>query len=185
MLESLPMIARLLLAAFLTLIALALWASTTARTSDHMAEPTPAQAAADTHMVARVLDGDTIVLAGGEKVRYIGIDAPELYGGRDAECFARQAQKRNQVFVLGKRVRLEKDTSDTDKYGRLLRYVYVQDPLSSVHENTSINEILVREGYARARSYPPDMKHQPIFTQAETAARAQKLGFWAEGVCDK
>ena len=169
------MIGRLLFAGVLSFLALALWASTAAQRGTAPKNFTPAQVAADTQMVTRVLDGDTIVLAGGKKVRYIGIDTPELYGGRNAECFAQEAQKKNQELVLGKRVRLESDVSESDKYGRLLRYVYVGDVL--------VNETLVREGYAHARSYPPDTTRQETLRAAEVLARTENIGLWAEGVC--
>lgn len=179
------MILRLLAAAVLTLIALALWASTTAQKTIAPSELTPAQAAADlpaeasaqagTHMVTRVLDGDTIILAGGQKVRYIGIDSPELYGGQDAECFAEESLAKNRELVLGKRVRLESDTSENDQYGRLLRYVYIDD--------TFINETLVRGGFARTRAHPPDTTLQSTLHSAEMSAKAEKTGLWADGAC--
>ena len=169
------MTGRLLLAGVLTVIALALWASTTAQNKSSPRELTPAQLAANTDMVTRVLDGDTIVLAGGDKVRYIGIDSPELYGGSEAECFAKEASERNRELVLGERVRLESDVSETDKYGRLLRYVYVNGVL--------VNEVLVLEGLARARAFPPDTAQKKLIRAAEGAAQSEGVGLWAEGAC--
>ena len=71
--------------------------------------------------VIKVIDGDTIVLETGETLRYIGIDSPEISGGK--ECFADKASEKNKELVLGKEVYLEKDISETDRYKRLLRYV--------------------------------------------------------------
>lgn len=122
--------------------------------------------------VVRVIDGDTIVLESGEKVRYIGIDAPEIHHPQQGvECFGTQAFERNKALVEGKIVNLEKDVSETDKYGRLLRYVWL--------ENTLINESLILEGYAVASSYPPDIKNQHALDQAERIARENNQGLWS------
>jgi len=121
--------------------------------------------------VVKVIDGDTIVLETGETVRYIGIDTPEVSQGR--ECFALEAANKNKELVLGKNVRLEKDISEKDRYGRLLRYVYVGDIF--------VNKILVSEGYATAVTYPPDVKYSNLFEEAERKARESGLGLW--GIC--
>src|SRR3989338_2673862 len=79
-------------------------------------------------VVARVIDGDTIELETSEKVRYIGVDAPEtVHPKKSAQCFGREASKRNTDLAEGKLERLVKDVSETDRYGRLLRYVYLLD----------------------------------------------------------
>lgn len=77
----------------------------------------------DTVAVIKVIDGDTIVIEGGYRVRYIGIDTPEIRPREEA--YAIEAWQANRQMVEGKRVRLEKDVSETDRYDRLLRYVYV------------------------------------------------------------
>ncbi|MBI2860303.1 MAG: thermonuclease family protein [Chloroflexi bacterium] len=124
----------------------------------------------DTAYVTRAIDGDTIVLANGQRVRYIGIDTPEM---RPApEAYARQAWEANRRLVEGKRVRLERDVSETDRYGRLLRYVYVDDVF--------VNAELVRLGLAEARAYPPDTKHQDYLEKVETEAREAGRGIWAK-----
>ncbi|HEX77028.1 MAG TPA: thermonuclease family protein [Dehalococcoidia bacterium] len=120
-------------------------------------------------LVTRVIDGDTIEIAGGQRVRYIGIDTPEVYP--QLEPWGLEALAANERLVGGKRVRLERDVTDRDRYGRLLRYVYVDD--------TFVNAELVRLGLARARAYPPDTKYQHILEQAEREARAAGLGIWA------
>ena len=121
--------------------------------------------------VTRVIDGDTIEIAGGEIVRYIGIDAPETVDPRKpVQCFGREASEENKKLVEGKRVRLEKDISNRDKYGRLLRYVYLG--------NLFVNDYLVREGYAYAYTYPPDVKYAKEFSQAQKEARENKRGLW-------
>lgn len=109
-----------------------------------------------------------------QKVRYIGIDTPESVDPRKpVQCFAKEATAKNKELVEGSRVGLEKDVSETDRYGRLLRYVYKEDLL--------VNQLLVTEGYAYAVSYPPDVKYQELFKQAEVKARTENKGLW--GTC--
>lgn len=124
--------------------------------------------------VIRVIDGDTIDIEGGRRVRYIGIDTPEMGDGRRGlECFAGEAKEENKRLVDGKSVRLEKDVSDMDQYGRLLRYVSIA---SSAGE--FINDSLVRQGFARVDTVPPDVKFQQQFLEAQREAREQGRGLW-------
>ncbi len=116
--------------------------------------------------VTQVIDGDTIILEGGHRVRYIGIDAPE----RD-EPFYQEAKEANQALVEGKRVRLERDISQRDMYGRLLRYVWAN--------GTLVEAELVRQGYAVAKAYPPDTKYQAELEQIERQARETGRGIWS------
>ena len=126
-------------------------------------------------LVTRVIDGDTIeVDIDGTiyKVRYIGIDAPELDDEQPEFCaLAQEATRLNRELVEGKTIRLEKDISETDKYGRLLRYVYVG--------NTFVNAELVRRGLARAEAYPPDIKYQDYLEELEMEAEQAGKGIWA------
>ena len=107
--------------------------------------------------VTRVVDGDTIeVSIGGTlyRVRYIGIDTPETVDpNRPVGCYGPEASAANKALVEGKTVTLERDVSDIDQYGRLLRYIYVG--------STFVNAELVRQGYAHAYTYPPDVKYTP------------------------
>lgn len=122
-------------------------------------------------IVTRVIDGDTIELTDRRRVRYIGIDTPETVDPRrPVECFGREAAGENRNLVEGKEVRLEKDISDVDRYGRLLRYVYVDDQM--------INEVLVRGGFAHASTFPPDVKYQDQFRNVEREARDNNRGLW-------
>ncbi len=136
-------------------------------------EPTPtietSPVEEQTFTVTRVIDGDTIEVEGGERVRYIGIDTPE------SGCLADEATEKNKELVEGKEVRLEKDVSETDQYHRLLRYVYV--------DNLFVNDYLVRQGYAQTATYPPDVKYQELFREAEQEARENDRGLWAEDIC--
>ncbi len=126
--------------------------------------------------VINVIDGDTIKIEGGQVVRYIGIDTPETtHPSKPVQCYGKEASDKNRELVEGKEVKLEKDVSETDKYGRLLRYVWLGDML--------VNEYLVREGYAQSSSYPPDVKYQNRFLEAQRQAREEKRGLWGD-VCN-
>ena len=140
-------------------------------------EPTAA-ANQEIFKVAHVVDGDTIKLDNGQVVRYIGIDTPETVDPRKpVQCFGKEASNKNRELVEGKEVKLIKDVSETDKYGRILRYVYIGDVF--------VNDYLVRQGYAHSYSYPPDIKHQDQFKQAEEEARNNKRGLWVDNTCEK
>lgn len=120
-------------------------------------------------MVTRIVDGDTIeVSLDGQThiVRYIGIDTPEAY-----EDLYAQAAVMNYALVFNQQVILIKDVSETDRYGRLLRYVLVND--------TFVNYEMVKQGYARAYTYPPDVACAEMFASAEQQARQAQMGLWA------
>ena len=123
-----------------------------------------------TATVIQVTDGDTIVVEGNYRVRYIGIDTPEIRP--TLEAYGLEAWQVNRELVEGKEIRLECDVSETDRYGRLLRYVYVDDIF--------VNAELVRLGLAEAKSYPPDTKYQGYFEELEATARKAGLGIWAK-----
>jgi micrococcal nuclease len=120
--------------------------------------------------VVRVVDGDTVEIAGGERVRYIGIDTPEVR--ERPEPFGRQATRYNARLVEGRRVKLERDVSETDRFGRLLRYVYVGDIL--------VNAELVREGFAEAKVFPPDTRYSRCLSALEEEARRERRGLWSK-----
>jgi micrococcal nuclease len=120
--------------------------------------------------VSQVVDGDTIhVMMNGKeyKVRYIGMDAPEMTG----ETYSEQAKEYNSKLVSGQTVMMVKDQSETDKYDRLLRYV--------IAGNTFVNYDLVEKGFARAKDYPPDSACKSVFVDAMATAKASNLGLWA------
>jgi micrococcal nuclease len=125
--------------------------------------------------VVNVVDGDTIdVLVGGRqyRVRYIGVDTPEtVHPTRGVEPGGIEASNRNKQLVGGKTVYLEKDISETDKYGRLLRFVWLD-------EGTMVNAVLVEEGYAQVATYPPDVKYQDRFLALQRKAMEEGLGLW-------
>lgn len=117
--------------------------------------------------VVRVIDGDTFELESGQKVRMIGIDAPEK-----VDCFSKKSAERLSNIVLSKLVKLERDVSETDRFGRLLRNVYL--------EGVFINELMVKEGYASSYSYPPDITLQEKIVSAQKYSQENNLGLWAE-----
>ena len=124
-------------------------------------------------LVINVVDGDTIdVLIDGleYRVRYILVDTPETFG--EVEPFGPEASATNRALVDGKRVRLEKDVSEKDRFGRLLRYVYVDDLM--------INEELLRLGLATVATFPPDVKYVDQFLAIQQQAQADGVGIWGE-----
>jgi micrococcal nuclease len=130
--------------------------------------------------VVRVADGDTITVeldGRQERVRYIGIDAPEVANGRagmPAECGGDAARAANEALVGGASVILERDTSDRDRFGRLLRHVWVGQERGWL----LVAERLVATGVAEARSYRPDTSRDAQLDAAERAARGSEVGIW-------
>jgi len=126
-------------------------------------------------LVVRVVDGDTIhVRIGGrvEKVRYIGVNTPELHHPtRREEPGGREARAANRRLVEGKRVRLDLDVQSRDRYGRMLAYVWIGD--------TMVNAELVRLGFAQVMTVPPNVRHQALFLKLQRAAREAGRGLWA------
>ena len=119
--------------------------------------------------VGPALASDTLGIGGGERPRYIGMDTPESTTQHD--CFGDEATERNRALVEGRVVALETDVSDRDRFGRLLRYVYV--------DGVMVNELLVLEGFATVSTFPPDVKYQERFLAAQTAAREAAAGLWS------
>jgi micrococcal nuclease len=138
-----------------------------------------ASSSATLALVKRVIDGDTIELESGQKVRYIGVDTPELHHPQKAvQCFGEEAKNINQKLVEGKTIKLEKDISETDRYGRLLRYVFLPDSNNASGSGIFINQYLIEEGYAYAATFPPDVKYAELFRQKQQATRINNKGLW-------
>lgn len=123
----------------------------------------------ETAIVTKVIDGDTIELDSGEKVRYVGMDTPEITKGKN-ECYGHEASVKNTELVLGKTITMKKDVSDRDRYGRLLRYVWIGD--------TFVNAEMVKLGYAAILTIPPDVAQIAYFKQLQTEARTANVGLW-------
>lgn len=122
--------------------------------------------------VTRIIDGDTIELEDGTKIRYIGINTPE----KD-QCFGAEATAHNTKLVEGKTIDYETDVQILDRYGRTLAYVWVGD--------TFVNDQLVLDGYAKGATYPPNIKYVTRFTESEKKARENNVGLWSETSCGR
>lgn len=139
--------------------------------------------------VKYAVDGDTIwVNLNGkdEKARFVGVNTPEVSkDGEPAEFMAEEAKDFTNKTLKNKEIFLEKDVSDRDKYDRLLRYIWLEEPSSdptlSDIENKTLNGILVKEGYAYANYYKPDIKYHKYLTKLEKSAKENKLGIWSDG----
>jgi micrococcal nuclease len=141
----------------------------------------------DDILVVRVVDGDTLKLENGERVRLIGIDTPETHesvklyrdskkSGQDIktiQALGRRSYKFTRQLVEGKRVRLEFDLEKHDRYKRLLAYVYLKD-------GTFVNAEIIRQGYASLMTYPPNVKYVDTFKQLYKEARENVRGLWKE-----
>lgn len=143
--------------------------------------------------VVRVVDGDTIrvVITGrvegtgvgaakvGEEypVRLIGIDTPEsVRPNTPVECFGRESSTAAKALLDGREVTLVKDVEETDRFDRLLRYVYIGEEMA--------NARLVANGYATVFTYPPNVRHADLFVELERQAREEDRGLWAPDTCN-
>ena len=136
----------------------------------------------DDATMVRIVDGDTIrVVVNGieERVRYIGINTPELYPGgpETAAPFAQAATEANISLLSGGRLVLEKDISERDRFGRLLRNIWIERDGTW----TLVNLQLVADGFARVSTFPPDVKYVDLLRAAERAAREGNRGLWGNG----
>ncbi len=144
-------------------------------------------------VVVDVVDGDTIKVqvtgtapgpGAGEgrvgetyTVRLIGIDTPEsVKPNSPVECFGRESSAAAEALLADAEVRLVKDVEETDRYGRLLRYVYLGEETA--------NGRLVVNGYAHAYTYPPNVRHSDLYLQLEREARDDDRGLWSPQTCD-
>lgn len=111
-------------------------------------------------------------------MRYIGMNTPESVDPRrPVQCFGKEASEFNKDLVEGKKVWLEKDISETDKYGRLLRLVYLENPVNNPNA-LMVNEELVAKGFAGVYTVPPDVKYKDRFLAAQKIAVENKFGLW-------
>jgi micrococcal nuclease len=135
------------------------------------------------YKVVSVVDGDTIKIdLDGKKttVRLLGIDTPETVDPRKpVQCFGKEASAKLKELIAGKNITTESDPSqgDKDKYGRLLRYIYLED-------GTFINEMMIKEGFAFEYTYNLPYKYQAEFKKAQQQAQLEQKGLWAEETCN-
>jgi micrococcal nuclease len=134
--------------------------------------------------VEKVVDGDTIrVNINGKSslVRFIGINAPEIeHSENRAECFGYNSKLYLKKLLFYQRVRLESDPNDSnvDRYGRLLRYVFLEN-------GQNLNEKMARDGYAFSVIYKKDNKYEKQLQTAQQSAQKDNVGYWAENICVK
>ncbi|MBN1299274.1 MAG: thermonuclease family protein [Actinobacteria bacterium] len=117
------------------------------------------------YKVTEIIDGDTLIVDDSETVRLTGINTPE-----SGMFFYEEAKAVLAIICGGKEISLEKDVTDRDQYGRLLRYAFAG--------NVFINLEMVKKGFASAFTLPPDIKYQDLFIDAERTARSKNLGLW-------
>ena len=135
-----------------------------------------------TYTVIQVVDGDTIKVSMDDiktTIRLIGVDTPETVDPRKpVQCFGKEATNKMLELLHNKIALLEEDKSqgDKDKYGRLLRYVFLPD-------ETNVNKTLIQEGYAYEYTYDLPYKYQDAFKKAQISARESKRGLWADNAC--
>lgn len=142
----------------------------------------------ETATVTQHVDGDTVYvrLENGQeyKLRMIGVDTPEtVHPSKPIEFYGKEASNFTKSKLLGKTVYLEKDVSETDRYGRLLRYVWLEPPTEinkAEIKSKMFNAILVANGYAQVATYPPDVKYQDYFLEFEREARSKNIGLWGK-----
>ena len=121
----------------------------------------------DNVRASHIVDGDTFYLS----VRLIGIDSPE----RNEDLY-REASDYLRELLRGRRVRIEQDEEQLDRYGRILGYVYVERD----GEELFVNEEMVRRGYAEAKDYPPNTEYSVILDAAEQEAKDNNRGMWSD-----
>ena len=122
--------------------------------------------------VSRVIDGDTVELADGQKVRYLMIDTPESTGGAD-DCYGQEAKQYNEALVLDREVKLTYDVECTDRYDRLLAYIEV--------DGQEVNARMVEYGYACVLYIPPNGEDRRVeYKTLEAEAKAAERGMWGE-----
>ena len=128
------------------------------------------------HLVSEVVDGDTLIIENGIRIRLLGIDAPE-----SVECFGGESKQRLSALVLGQEILLEKDQTASDNYDRLLRYVVLRNENPEI-DDVHINNELVRGGYAKSAYVKPNRRYLSQFQASEREAQEEESGMW--GACE-
>ncbi len=145
-----------------------------------LSEPAPSEeslAASSYAVVARVIDGDTIDLDNGERVRFLGIDTPEI-----GECYYAESTEFVRSWLEGETVRLERDIRNRDIYDRLLRYIFIETEPDGSATTTEllVNDWLLASGYAEYLPIGPDRRYRLQFRASFEAAQVAERGRWGE-----
>jgi micrococcal nuclease len=141
----------------------------------------------ESSFVARVVDGDTLRLSDGRKVRLIGVDTPEVHYSekllRDSKrthkdvdvirSLGRRSADFTRRLCEGKAIKIEKDITKLDRYGRILGYVYLEDGIF-------VNAEIIKEGYGQVMTIPPNVKYSEYFYNLQREARNKRIGLWAD-----
>ncbi|KAA0547010.1 nuclease [Bacillus sp. BGMRC 2118] len=134
-------------------------------------------------MISRIVDGDTVVLSDGRKVRLIGVNTPE--STTRTETFGEEAKNFTKTILDKKEVWIQRDVSETDRYSRYLRIIWLSVPIDDRDENEirqkMFNAHLVLKGYAEPSTYPPDVKYSNVFVKFAREARESNIGLWVYG----
>jgi micrococcal nuclease len=125
---------------------------------------------AQTYQASKVIDGDTIELDNGERVRYIGIDTPEFRANQEPDPYAQEAYEANYNLVDGKEAYLEFDVQERERYDRMLAYTYFDDLF--------IYTWLVENGYTQIMTIPPNVTYQDLLLELQTKTREENRGIW-------
>jgi micrococcal nuclease len=128
---------------------------------------------ATTGVITRVIDGDTVELEDGRKIRYLGVDTPETQGVTTPDCYGPEAKAFNVMLVTGQPVRFEYDEECEDHFNRTLAYVFLGDRM--------VNEVLLERGLAKKLIISPNKKYEEQLTEVERQAEAARAGLW--GAC--
>ncbi len=160
-------------------VALAIAAGCDTELGAGSSQPAPSDAAGPRGTVSATVtkntDGDTLRLSGIGRVRLIGVDTPEVYGG--VECYGRQASAfTERVLPPGTRVRYKLGVEPRDRYGRALAYVWLRD-------GRFFNLMLVDRGYAQVLTIPPNVDYADRFRAAQRRAREAGRGLWSRAAC--
>lgn len=123
------------------------------------------------YQIKRIYDGDTILLSNGNKVRFLGINTPEIGRYKPAQAGGKEAKQWLKKALKDKKVRLEQDIEKRDKYGRLLAHVFTED-------KRHLNLELIKQGLATVSIFPPNIKYTHDFLKAEQQAEEDQLGIW-------
>lgn len=129
--------------------------------------------------VSQVVDGDTVRLTDGTTVRLVGVNTPETSG--EPEAYGEQAREYARGILENQRVYLERDVSETDQFGRALRYLWLERPERIDEESirsSMFNAMALREGFAQPYTFPPDVRYQDLFMEIAKEARDEGRGLW-------
>jgi len=125
------------------------------------------------YLVTEVIDGDTITINGSDRVRLLEIDAPER-----GECYFTESKEALSNLIKGKYVRLEKDISGVDVYGRLLRYVFL--PQEDTMDDTFVNDYMLEQGFADIYEVSQNKRYRDILMHGRNEAVTMRKGMWSE-----